>query len=521
MDFSRRVEEWIKLHSTAVFTFLFTFVSGTFIHLYMFTNKFYNYFEMNNILTPMSFDKGDTLAMGRWFLPLVSRLSSVFSMPVINGMICLLCLSVSACLIADIFGIQSRVMCALTGGILVSFPGVASYLSYGVNCDVFAVSILFAVLSGWFILKKRTITCSVIGGVFLALCIATYQPFMAVTIAIIYGKLFLDVLFEKTGFTDFLKKFARYLIILAASFVLYYVILKIVTMALGITVGDYHGIDEMASFTIKGIAKGTVYTYLYFIRYFFTAEYAGSFILIGVNVLLAILFIIMVVLSYRDGGKEGRGKGNLLTLILMILVLPIGVNAPPFLMADRVGNGVDRYMMFSIMVLFILLVAFLDRCKGVILPAVGTCLLVLEIICCAYICNQGYFRAEAMTVSENNLLNRLGVKLEEDDRWNSDMPTFFGGCEELFNSNSYMDIDAFNNLPVIDGTEIKDWYNFDAVVKYMNTYMNFDIMAVDEMTRDSILITPEYKSMPLYPEKGSMDVIDGVYVVKFKEPDTD
>lgn len=536
------IQQFIRKHKEQVWVFASTFLAGFLIHFYMFSNKMINYFEMNNILTPMSIDKGDTLAMGRWFLPVVSRLSSVYSMPAVNGMICLVCLSFCACMLVDVFGLKSRVLILLCEGLIVSFPGVASYLSYGVNSDVFCVALLLSVLSGWVLHRSA---CSVRGmilsAVALCFCIGVYQPFMSVTIAVIFCMLYLQVWREGKGFVSILKQVLRYVLTLAAGFILYYLVLQIVTAATGISVGDYHGINDMASFTLKGIAKGGVYTYFYFLYYLFSMEYANFPLVIVFDGLAAVLFLLYTIAGYRKFQKGAREKGSLVCQLLLVVFLPIGVNASPFLMADRVGNGVDRYMMFSMMLLFILLIKMMDAMAGQsgsieeilkpgdsgqagrlgLLPQWLTMIALLAVIWGNYYqCNQGYYRAEAMTKSTDSLLTRLAYRIESVEDWSPELPVYLANCEALFNENCETKIAAFTGLQRVDGTEIKPWYNEGAVVKYMQVYLNFPMNTAADGQKEDILASTEFSQMGIYPQKDSMRMIDGVLVVKFGETES-
>ncbi len=564
MTAADRIQCLLQKHKDRVWVFFSTFLIGFLIHFYMFSNKLINYFEMNNILTPMSIDKGDTLAMGRWFLPVVSRLSSVYSMPAVNGVICLTCLSLIACMIVDVFELKRRVLIVLCEGVIVSFPGVASYLSYGVNTDVFCVALLLSVASGWVLYHSAcNIKGMVLSALILCFCIAVYQPFMSVTIAMIFCMLYLQVWQEGKGFLSILKQALRYVIALAAGFILYYFVLQIVTAVTGISMGDYHGINDMTSFTLKGIAKGGVYTYFYFLYYLFSMEYANFALVIIFDGLAALLFLFYTVIGYRTYRKGAREKGSLLCQILLVIFLPIGVNASPFLMADRVGNGVDRYMMFSMMLLFILLLKLMDAmsesgggrkeipgtddsaqeefagqkscgrgrmsrtdCAGQSSRAgyLGFIPQFMTIICLIaviwgnyYMCNQGYFRAEAMTKSTDSLLNRLAYRIESTEGWSPKIPVYLANCEELFNENCDTQIAAFDGLTRVDGTEIKPWYNEEAVIKYMQVYLNFPVTQAPTAQKETILSSEEFARMGIYPQENSMQMIDGVLVVKFAE----
>lgn len=264
-----------------------------------------------------------------------------------------------------------------------------------------------------------------------------------------------------------------------------------------------------------------------------------------------------------------REKGSLVCQILLVVFLPIGVNAVPFLMADRVGNGVDRYMMFSMMLLFILLLKLMDAMaepdaaalkagqnagesgrkkteaaeekadgktlKGgdgkraemerhhasawkSLLPQWLTIFALTAVIWGDYYqCNQGYYRAEAMTKSTDSLLTRLAYRIENAEGWSPETPVFLANCEALFNENCDTDIEAFTGLTRVDGTEIKPWYNEGAVIKYMQVYLNFPVDPIAEEQKEAVLASQEFTQMGIYPREDSMRMIDGVFVVKFGE----
>ena len=86
------------------------FAFGFLMHIYMFTHKFFNYFELGNIFADMSFTQGDTIAQGRWFLPIATNLFTGFSIPAINGIVSLFYLTTSAVMIVDLLQIKSKLV---------------------------------------------------------------------------------------------------------------------------------------------------------------------------------------------------------------------------------------------------------------------------------------------------------------------------------------------------------------------------------------------------------------------------
>lgn len=536
MEVASELKKYLQQHRIKVQIFVCTFIAGFFVHFYMFTNKFMNYFEMNNILTNMSFVKSDTVAMGKWFIPIMTQLSSIYSMPAVNGIIGLLFLALTTVLVCDLLQIESRLTGCLVGLLFVTFPSIASFYSYGVNSDVLCGTPCLAVLGVWLVEKGRTAIekkkkwlKTGMGIVVIGLTVGAYQPFFAISIAAIFALLIVDVVQNGTGFKTLVKRTVWYAAVLVAGFVFYYVLLQIIMALTGVTLGDYHGVNEMTSFTPKGIAKGLVYTYLYFLRHLFTPEYANYKGMLLANVLLALgLFGLCFFWTKETRQKrkeqEQESRGNVFGLLLLIMFMPLGTLSAPFLMADRVGNGVDRYMMYSIVFVYIIFLKLFSefpwekirrgrktlQWSGLL----GVCVVILSGI---YMCNQAYYRMEAMTEAQNSLFTRIVYRMEETEGWNRELPVYFANCNELFNENYQVEIPEFEALTKMDGTEQKPWYNRNAIAKYMRVYLHFPVEEATEEQITRLEETEQYKEMPVYPAKDSVKIIDGVMVVKFNE----
>ncbi len=513
---AQTIRNFFRQNKSACAGAVTVFVCGIVTHLYMLTNKLYNYFEMGNIFSRMSFEKSDALPMGRVFMPFVTALSSYYSQATINGMLCLTALAVTVYMLIDCFQIRSVLYAAVLGGIVVTFPGVASYLSYGVNSDLFCISLCLAAASVWLMQKYKWGFLA--GSICLCVSVGCYQPFMSVAIAAMFGILFLDVLRSEMTWKALVTKALKYLGMLAAGFLLYYTVLQIALHVTGITMGDYHGVNEMTSFTVKGIAKGFVYTYLYFLTYFFTTDYNGAVLPAIANYAAAALMLLFTVLLIRHR-KTGR-----LQPVLLLLLLPLGVNAAPFLMADRVGNGVDNYMLFSVLTTYFLLSALAQECasRGLIRRqkllhtaqwgVVLSCAVV--VISGFYVCNTAYHRLEAVTKQVTGLIDRLAYRIEETQEWQQGMPVYIAGCSNTFNEHYEVSIPEFEKPGNVSGTEFRPWYSYGAVVKYMKEYLHFPLTEPEEEQISRLLDSEELKQMPVYPESGCIAEIDGVLVIK-------
>lgn len=541
---------WAGIGAPVRRTFVVSYLAAIVAHLYVLTNKFFNYFEMGNIFTHMPFSQEDSLGLGRWFMPVATNLLTYFSMPLVNGLVVFLMLALSAALIVDMLEIKSSAYGVLFGLIFVTFPGLASIMSYGVNCDLFSSALLLSVLSGYLFVRSlrqnKWVRGVILGAIPLSLSLACYQPYMSVTIGMLYMMLFMQVYRKRTDLKTFIPMVFKSVLMLAAGFILYYAILQIMLTVTGISLSDYHGVDSMTSFTPKGIAKGFVYSYLHFIKYFFTTEYTYTIGRIVCNCIGAVVFAALLFRRMRiNRGAVHKGSDvtadktylvrdrmtNALLLILF-LYLPLGVNASPFLMADRVGAGVDRYMIYSLMFLWALLLAMMDdntdentaqltKSRKNLLQWLGGFSVICAIVTGLIITNQAYHRLEATTQATEGLMVRMAARMEQTEGWNKDMPVYFVNPRNMVNSNYGPEVTDYRNLTNLPGTFLRAGYGEEAIAGYMNTYLRFPVKLASDEEIARVEADPAFKAMKAYPDASAVKIIDGVMVVKVSEGETD
>ncbi len=451
----------------------------------------------------------------------------------------------------DLLQIRSRAYASAFGLVFVTFPGFACVLSYGVNCDEIILALLLSILAAYALYKWKW--GILWGALLLCLSLGAYQPYMSATIGVIYMMLFMKAFRERNQWKSFLRMVCRAVCMLAAGFILYYIVLQLTIMVTGVALSDYHGVDSMTSFTPKGLAKGLVYTYGYFLAYFFTTAYTYTAGRIVCNVIGAAAFLMILLRRLRmaesaagaasmdgdaglaagaantdDAPEAGNRRCSNILLVLLFCFLPLGVNAAPFLMADRVGAGVDRYMIFSLMFLWALLLAMLDECRNQnvtfasqkarnLAQWAGALAVAASVLSGFIITNQAYHRMEAMTETTGALLNRIAARMEENPKWNPDIPVYFVNCRALVNQNYAVEIPEYDEIQNMPGTFLRSSYSEEAVVKYMEVYLHFPINEANEEQRQAVESSEAFARMESYPAASSIQVIDGVMVVRISE----
>ena len=129
-------------------TFVSALCFGLLAHLFMLVNKLPNHDDVFYL-----FGLGASLSSGRWGIDVLSKLFPSYSMPWFHGILSLLLLAVSCCLIVDLFHVQKKLYRILLAGLIVSFPSQVGIFGYMFTSSAYAVSMLLAVLSVWLLIR--------------------------------------------------------------------------------------------------------------------------------------------------------------------------------------------------------------------------------------------------------------------------------------------------------------------------------------------------------------------------------
>lgn len=508
----------------SVFAFMLTFVSGILIHLYIMTNKVFCFNEMNLLSIPSAIISEKALVEGRWSLGFFTRiLGDNYSLPAVIGVAGMLMLGVAVVMIIHLLDVHNRIEIGLIAFGMVVFPAIPSFFGYTLLGDAWFFASFLAILAVW--LAYRYKYGFLVAIVVVAVTTGIHQSFFSVSVSFAFVHVFWYVFchdeIRKTK--EICRLIFPYLAMLAMGLVLYVLISKAVVFCSGIKLTDYYGISEMTSITPRGFCKGFVYCYVYFYRYFFTDRYYTSIVSVVSN--WGLLFFALTVIAVRVINLLREKKFFCATMtVVLTLLLPVGTLSLPLLMSDRVGSGVDRYMMYSltgaITILVLLFGKWLrsDNKMKRIFSYVAVVGIVLNFASDYILDNQAYARIDSVTTATENYLNRMVYRMENMDEWNPDVPVLFSECNNLF--TDYYDMDIAHNFidpKEIRGTAYEPHYSADAIVHYMQVVLKFPVrQVVDIEVISSIQASPEYATMPVYPADGSMRIIDDVLVVKFR-----
>ena len=499
--------------------FVYTVLAGLFTHLYILTNKLIVSDELYNL-----FSKNDTTTSGRWFLKVLSAISSDYSMPWVNGMLAILAIATATCFLIQIIKLEKLSSMLLTASILVTFPTVGATLGYMFTADAYFMGLALACIAVYMADRgKKGIFVSI---VLLALALGTYQANWTFALAMMYVIVLAELVESEKTLGQSMKKIIKYMFILVLSFILYYGILKII-LALGKNeLASYQGISGMLDFNLQRICSAGIRTYTSFLRNLTSNLPGTTFINTWGNVFL--FFVMILQSGYIVIKKRSRDLPRRILFITLIFgLMPIGLNAITLLVAPNVE--VHMLMIYALALYFILAIKINELFSPIIKGRTSLVLALCILILCSYQTYSGYIINNkaylAMDLSFNKTYAtalRFLSRIEEAEGYSADAKVAFIG-DTSYEENAYLNSKVLletrvhelenmtgvplNNVCILQNT----WYHF------IYDYMGISLKKPTDEDMAALKETEEFKAMSAFPANGSIQEIDGVIVVKLSE----
>ncbi len=332
------VEKWWEKKNLLIFGILFGIITHGMILFNNFPNGdglAFDYYTWEN-----------TITSGRWFLGIACLISGPFTIPVINGVISIIFVTISSILVIEIFEINNKVNRVLIVGLMLSFPAYASTLLYMFTADGYAIGIFLSVLAVWILKQEATILKFVQAALCIALSLGIYQAYISVTMALCLLYIMQNILLNKD---NIIKITIRYLMSGILGGIIYFVILKIALKIRGVSLTSYQGIDDVGQkvgaseliLRMKCIYAQTIVTIIQ---------------KIFIQKIFLILFIIISFMIFVNLIKNYKMKA--IKLILCSFFMPICL-MPIYLSSTNVYYYL--LMKYGFVFIFIYMVVLLDK----------------------------------------------------------------------------------------------------------------------------------------------------------------
>lgn len=488
-------------------TFISTFIWGIIAHGMALFNKYSFHDDIGAL-----FSVGGTYNLGRWLLGVLGEFiskffgSSLYSIPLINGLCSILFIAISACIIIDLFEIRHIVFCISLSGIMVTFPVITGLFGYMYTAPYYMFGLLLTV-TGAFLVCKYDKWYSFFGGVFLICCsMGIYQAFVPVAIST-----FLLYLIQSIFVSDdlnenkFFKKALYYAAACIVSVLLYFLLNNIFLQLNNSGLSNYMGIDMMG--------KESIGTYLFRMGYAFKKMLLPSNMCPGnIRYLYMIWFLIMGMLTVElvyHMFKKNIWIG--IQLSVLLVCLPIAINLI-YIMSDVVHTlmvyGQIMFFVYSIWILEYVGLFYAKRIKNIVYSVGAIGLLLFSVMYCRFdnIC---YLKAEFVQQKMISYYTTLITQIKSVDDYKDELPVTFVNSGSI-QDQSIPNIEEFNDITILPyvGTMLNDY----TWIAFMRNWCGYSPVIIDSDAFDNL---PEVQAMPSYPDAGSIQVVNETVVIKF------
>ncbi len=469
-------------------------IAGLLAHGFAFSNKLLNADELSSL-----FGKGMTVASGRWGLELSKYLIPNVSTPWIFGLLSLLLLSLSACLIVGIFRIRSPLLAAVLSALITVFPAETATFSFMFTAPSYALAFFLAVAAVW--ASQREDLKGWLGAlVLLLLAISIYQAYIAIA-AGFFVLLMLQKLLQGEGsakevFFFGLKRFA----LLVCTLLLY---LPSIYIALHFYGGRFenYGVEQQRSLLFRALVAYSAFLHTFTRGYFGYVRGAFSQLLHALALGLTGFVCVRWLIRCRDWGKR-------LLFLLCLFLFPLSLYCI-YLIAET--GIIHAMVLYSFITVYVFALVAAEQLQGKAAPLLRQLLaMILALVAAGNIFYANAFYLKLHLRYENSYALYTGVAAQVRQTPGFDESTklaLLGRAE-----SGVYEIPELKELGLIGAAD--DLTNAYTREYFLRRYVGFDVPFADEAEQYALSQDPRVREMPVYPAYGSVQMIDDYLVIR-------
>lgn len=495
--------------------------AGWITHFYMLTHKLVNWDDANNM---SAYGSGDYL--GRWFLKYIHPLGGIHSIPAVHGILFILLIAVSACLILEITGIQSTTGAVLVPVVLMTFPSMASTMTFMFMAHTSGMGIFMVSLAVYLMRRYRygMIPC----GVLLVCVLGTYQSYISFAITLMLLGMINDIINQEKEFKTVLKEGIFCVVVLGVSVALYMWLSHVIYPNLDNE--TYGGVGNMGQIELAQAPVLIARCYKRFLEFFLWKPFAfmtgtKQAANIGICVLAVILFITVVI--------KKKLYQNILNFILLVVVCGFVPLAAAFIYFMAPEVDYSMLMLYAYALIYVLVLALLEYClkewgsallmdkakKGAcyVLAALTIGMVLLSCYTDFLLTNKAYLRTDLASQRVASYFNRVIGFAEATPGFEAgDELTILGDFYYKDNPSS-VEIDVLDSedLRTLDGVALENGLITSGVRdNFIKIFVGYETAGLSDGEKKALMETDAYRKMNVYPSQGSVQKINGVWVVK-------
>lgn len=470
-------------------------------------------------------------AQGRFGLYYFDKLKNDYIFPVNETLFCIVLLAIISVLIYKIFNCDNySLICLIIGFFIILSPNVSNLLTYYYCSSAYSFSYLLAVIAAYFLTKKKEIKTCVIAGFCIMISLSLYQAYIGVTITLVLTYLIYLIIIEERIGRNVYTFLMRSLITGGAGVISYLLVYKVIQLIKGFTPVTNRGFNQMGKIDMGQLPFLIKSAYLAFGQYFFSNRIVNNSWKgrIYLNVLYIVLFLILffIIIVKTKIYKEVKCFALLCISILLIplSLCCITIVAPGASIYDETGILMLPQMnLFYIFIVILCMVTVLKEKKRTFVIIINwiTTLLSIYLISTLWIYTNIFQACLNMNLDKTyNLATRIVTRMEMLDGHYTGMKILMYGRMERGN---YPDINT-SMIEVTKGSVARYglfweeiWDKQNCWTEFLRQYLGIYYLPCERDVASIIIDSEDFNNMPIFPENGSVKIINDVMVVKLSE----
>ena len=469
---------------------------------------------------------GTGIESGRWALEYLGNLVNwkwqlgSFNLSVFDGLVSLVLLSLSACIILELFQLRRSKWGILFAAVFIVYPTCSATFVYMFTAAYYSLSCLLAVLAAYYIKTRK-----ILYGLFAVVCIAVstglYQAYFPVTVTLCLLLLADYFMREDADLWKGIRTGLYYLLVMCLGLITYFLVLYDRLAHFGKELFSYKGLDSIGKLSAQE-AVGLVGK-CYDIFAHLPAEVYHSINTLPITRMCILILYVFSILGAVVLIVKKRKNLSCIMIVPLMLLLPVAVNLIEIMSKSA---GVYELMVYPTVFIFFLPVLLFERVRqtdsrwggrwpGRLSGAVLSLTLVLVVLCYSWHANWNYVALDYMNRETESYFTTLVTRIKSAEHYRDEYPVLFVG------ENSFADAHFSNPYSVYPELYYEcnppgliyvfSWRNA------LSAYTGFQCDTPSQEQCEEIYGTEEFKAMASYPDDGSVKVIRGVVVVKIAE----
>ena len=501
----------VPAHITAAL--MGAFICGLLAHAMAFFNKYSIHEDISQL-----FGVGATYTSGRWMLDILHRLEvfllgGSYSLPLLNGLVSVSYIAVSACLLVELLQIKKPLLAFAVGGAMVTTPSLAGLFGYMFTAPHYMLGLLFTVTGCYLLCKWRKWYVFIPACLLIAAAVGIYQANIAIALSVLLlAFVHRTVAAEAVPWRKYLTDIAYFVAACLCFALLYFVINKLYLQVMNAVLSDYQGIDQAGKLPVTTYLRRALYAF----KMMFLPNDAGSDFMYPFGMIWlyrGMLLLVGTGMVCLLCTQRKYGISKLIQITLPLAALPVAINFI-YVMCD--AGTVHSLMVYSHTLCFVFalwLSGILWQYKNRFfrtLCAVTCCGALLFSALYIRVDNICYLKADIVQQQCISYFTSMRTRIQSTPGYRDDMQVAYVGFYNKDADDSLMASPFPEELSIIPYKDAWGIINGFAALSFIENRTGF---APD--LNHTFASHPEVKEMPCYPDEGSIKIIDDVLVIKF------